>query len=643
MTYKATFFAKLVLVSLLLGIAANGAAQASGTSPNAPTLTSIDGVALTPSSIAQMHTHEFTGLPLTDDGWTDLVALFNAPGLYEDSRIIYVSSSDGDDSTGAVYTRNDAALGLNPFHPVGAVKSFATSEAAYGHLRDGYPDLILFKRGDTFLGGLGAWYGGDWEIRKGGRSKTERMIFGAYGSAGARPVFDQFNPSDPTAAGQPTSRTLLRVTRPRSYLVFADLAFTDSSKDEQSAHFRAVTGSRTAIMWQQPAEHVLFEGIHSKFKQWELQSIHDGYYIDHFVIRRNVIERNYSMGGGHNQGIFLTRATNVLVEENVFDHNGWHESWETLGFGNPTIFNHNIYSSDAVVEGNPPVNPVYRNNIFARASSNGMQLRNGGDLVNNLFVDNAIAGFIANDGGVMSWNVVLGGRDIDSNNPRGFGLGFLNAKGPAIGEFNVVSNKNTDKAGGGNAFEFVFKPGNNPFSAGDKLDITFRNNVVYSWRGDVLSARHGDNEFLGSVVVRDNYFVAKGDSRMIHIGDRISLDYYEWDFRFWDFANNRYQLGTRGNAWQNLGVNIGFQEWIALSGENDSQLLEDMVFPDPGRDLEDYLMSIAEPGTREDFLKSAAKMSRWNYDRRFTAPAVNAYVREGYGLPSDPEYVRENR
>src|SRR6185295_2311577 len=97
---------------------------------------------------------------------------------------------------------------------------------------------------------------------------------------------------------------------------------------------------------------------------------------------------------------------------NVFDHNGWLDG---VSGGDPTSFNHNVYlradNTDVVVVGN----------VFAHASSHGLQARAGGRIENNLFLDNPIGmsfglvnGSPATAGGVsgrVSGNVFAGGGD----------------------------------------------------------------------------------------------------------------------------------------------------------------------------------------------------------------------------------------
>src|SRR5690606_6289182 len=70
------------------------------------------------------------GVTIGGDGWAEL-----APTV--DSRSVYVSSSGGDD-------RND---GLSPESPKRTIR------AGYGLLRDGPPDWLLLRSGDTWGAG----------------------------------------------------------------------------------------------------------------------------------------------------------------------------------------------------------------------------------------------------------------------------------------------------------------------------------------------------------------------------------------------------------------------------------------------------------------------------------------------------------
>src|SRR5512141_1829133 len=101
-----------------------------------------------------------------------------------DSRLIYVSAS-GNDATAKSYTPASTEVGSDPYDPVGAILPYATIDAALAQARAGYPDYILLKRGDT-------WTPTAMIHMKAGRSASERMVLGYYGSASARPVVKNY-------------------------------------------------------------------------------------------------------------------------------------------------------------------------------------------------------------------------------------------------------------------------------------------------------------------------------------------------------------------------------------------------------------------------------------------------------------------
>lgn len=68
----------------------------------------------------------FNLLPQDANGWSVLT-----PSA--DSRLIYVSSSDGDDATAAVYLPGNSEVGSDPFDPTINIKPYATIETRPWH------------------------------------------------------------------------------------------------------------------------------------------------------------------------------------------------------------------------------------------------------------------------------------------------------------------------------------------------------------------------------------------------------------------------------------------------------------------------------------------------------------------------------
>lgn len=110
------------------------------------------------------------------------------------------------------------------------------------------------------------------------------------------------------------------------------------------------------------------------------------------------------------QGIFVSGSQDVLIENTLFDHNGWEEgyNWDLTGDHQPpSYYSHNVYMSHT----NTGV--TFRDNIAMRGASFGAQIRSGGFLEDNLFLDNNYGFGVANgnhdgSGAIGNFSLMLG-------------------------------------------------------------------------------------------------------------------------------------------------------------------------------------------------------------------------------------------
>lgn len=262
-----------------------------------------------------------TSGPLTT-GWTDLVPA-------SDSRIIYVSSSSGSNSNS----------GLSEAAPV------ATITKGLSLMRDGYPDWIRLKAGDTFTEAFG-------RIRKSGRSSSEPMVYTSYGT-GARPVLK-------TNGGY---YAFGKMDDAENFIAITNLDFYANKRDPANAEFD-VTSQASGFYWLGAGGDVLIENCKFRYLQLVIQE-HGGARPSGFKLRRNMIYGSYNVSGvAHAQGLYAV-ADNILLEENIWDHNGWHA---TVSGAYPTMFNHNNYISESN-------NITVKNNLYLRPSSMGIKYR----------------------------------------------------------------------------------------------------------------------------------------------------------------------------------------------------------------------------------------------------------------------------
>src|SRR5439155_17699985 len=120
-----------------------------------------------------------------------------------------------------------------------------------------------------------------------------------------------------------------------------------------------------------PCTRVLIEdcAIERFFTNLRFQGNHVG-----LKLRRSVIADAYATTTAHAEGIYVEGVNDCLIEECVFDHNGWLAG---VAGAAPDIYRHNIY-----IQGNN-TNVAIRGNIIARGGSHGLQARSGGEVRNN--------------------------------------------------------------------------------------------------------------------------------------------------------------------------------------------------------------------------------------------------------------------
>ncbi len=513
----------------------------------------------------------------TGDGWTTFTAS-------SDTRMVYVSSSAGND-------QND---GLTPTTPK---RSLAAGEAL---MRNSFPDWLLLARGDVWHESLGHW-------KLSGRSQAEPMLVSTYGASAERPLL-QTGASDGIwtngSGGSPAT--------------IDDLALV-------GLHFHAdgYTGGGDCIgaRMLQPSSHFLIEDC--EFEGYGDNLVFQGYGGRHsdFRLRRSVIVDAYAIHaiGGHSQGLYAYAVDGLLIEENVFDHNGWNE--HVAGAG-ADVFSHDLYID------NDNTSVVVRGNIIANASSHGMQLRPGGSAVNNLFVRDSIAlsvggGNNPEAGGVTAdvrGNVIVDGKDIDATHPRGWALWFANILSGHVA-FNVVANNTL-----GTQPNLITIDGAYVGDTGPTLgvhDLSIVSNVFYDWGGSLLAA--GNSTQLSRIDVANN-----DEQNAIWPTSLLECPVGSGTSAFKSSSNRFFcQLVPLG-AWTEIDfVPHPIDYWFSLVGDATS-VAQQVTYPDPTRSPASYNALQGGTFSLDAFLSEARKQSFANWRPAYTAAQVNRYIRRGF-------------
>ncbi len=513
-------------------------------------------------------------------GWTSFTA---SP----DTLKVHVSSSSGNDS--------------NPGTELFPKKTLA---AAYASMRDGFPDWMLLKRGDTWTNeSLGLW-------DKSGRSASEPMLIGTYGP-------------------DTTARPLIKTGVKRAIEWFAANSPSLEHLAIVGLHFRPHLYSGTAnyssgIFLYGKVTNILFEDCMVEGFATNVVVQDDGPSRPNTIrFRRCAIVDSFVVGENpHAEGMYLEGIDGLLLEECVIDHNGWRED---VPGAVQTVFRHNVYiQSDCS-------NTVFRRNFCTQGAATGVQARSGGVVEDNILVRNPVnivfgGGDDPLPGGVsgaVRGNVVLQATAL-AGESRGWGLEIMNvnATGVVVEDNLFAHDQNT-----GNQRGINLKPTGYGAGVGVKK-ATIRDNVIYKWNSGIIIDAPAAGLSLTAVTVQNNVIQEPSASS-------------EWLIDFGPssiapsvaaFSGNKYHSGRPANAWFAIaGAAKSYQQWVAASSEPGS-IASVVTMPAPTRDLATYHASIGGAATLQAFMTEVRKQRKGAWKPEYTVEAALAYVRAGYGV-----------
>ena len=520
------------------------------------------------------------------------------------SRLVYVSSSGGSDSNS----------GLSPAAPV------ATIAKAETLLRNGMPDEILFKRGDVFHD----YFGYNWQLS--GEDAADPMVIGAYGT-GPRPLID---------SGANTWAINVGGSTPVSYLDVLGIAFEPLLRDPTSTSYVASAASTTAdgttgFRWYSPGGDVLIQDCSFKYymynldiETWPFSPVTSP---TGFTISRDVVSDSYALNG-HSEGLYASNINDLTITQCVFDHDGWNAS---ISGAQQQGYNHDIYVSFDVTD------VTVQDCVLAEASFAGIMARSGGNIDDNLFVNDVVAVSFGNANGADSTtggvtgslvgNAVVGdaalgttawgeGFEIGNTTP---GAGLLVADNTFTGD--------TQHAQPAIYLTMATATLNPTVCVGDN-DVTIEDNVFNGWQNSVMV----DGRFvpggtglyaLTDLKILDNDFLNASASLV-----RSDSAYFPAQEVY---AGNRYyDPGLSASSWVALlGVNIGISAWLA-GYDTTGSVLSALPYADPTRTVATYDSAQDAVGTVADFLTQAQLISSTNYQTQYMAQSAVNYVRAGF-------------
>ncbi|HUU70620.1 MAG TPA: LamG-like jellyroll fold domain-containing protein, partial [Planctomycetota bacterium] len=513
-----------------------------------------------------------------------------------DSRVVYVSRSAGSDSYDGYTPEWNGSSGPK-----------ASVAAGIAMMRDGMPDWLLLRRGDT-------WYEGINLGIAGGRSTSEPMLLSAYGTAPQRPLLK--------TGTRPGFNAGKRV----SNLAIVGLDFYAQTRDPDSPEYSGTAGE-TGIRIICVGGNVVIEDCVVRFYSDGMvtQAYPEPNRLSNITIRGCIVVDSYATNK-HAQGLYANAVDGLVIDRCLFDHNGWSEK---APGGGETIFNHNIYLSGD----NSGV--VVKDSIIARASSHGLQARSGGDILRNLFLRNSIHlsfGFVNGSSikpggvsGTVSDNVFLEDKSI-AGSVRGWAMEVSNTRpGAAVSIRNNIIAHSLQQGYPAIILSFGNAVSNQQQAVGIN-DLTIENNIVYDWKQSlrlVSGLVPGGSGFnaLRNLTVRGNAFQHLGTSIIDHqCGYNAGQEHW---------SGNRYYSSMAPGSWFWLaGAQTAWDAWrsqIDTTGSNAK-----VTYAQPDRSMAGYSASLGNAKTLEAFLHEARKQSRANWRDQYGAAAAISYIKAGF-------------
>jgi hypothetical protein len=499
-------------------------------------------------------------------------------------RKIYVDNTAG--------VGSDSNSGLDPDHPV------ATLAKAKSLMRDGHPDWMLLKRGDTWNEPIGVW-------TKSGSSQQNPMIISYYGVAD-----DPFNPGFPVTYDLSSFPDGTPNLDPRplvnsgvsdginfqgtvSHVAVVGIQFKPLGPNNpyNGKNSTGVTGIRAQLTGSDfLVEDCLFQGFKDDVVIGNPDTPVDG-----FIIRRSEILDAYNKAGAHAQGLYASGSTNHLtIEENVFDHNGWKDDTDK------TVFNHNMYINTGAQ------NVLVRANVSTRASLRGVLLRAGGTVQDNFLDQNAVAVQVGNTASVVTGNVILQGVDLPSL-ASGVGIDVAFSVPSVDVENNIIAHDQS-------AYTYNLSGIN---LNGGTNNATVKGNTVYDWRRTLINGVTGGNSF-----VQNNSFEDfDGYHPLIKVTNGGNTTY----------GNNNYYSAVPSTAFQEGSARESYGTWLSHNSSDGSSTNQNLLpYTDPNRDMGTYNGSLGGTATFTAWVTAQRAQSRETWNSAYTAAAENAYIAAGF-------------
>lgn len=311
-------------------------------------------------------------------------------------------------STNRVYVSSSYAGGSNDgsyAHP------YTTISAGYAAMRDGYPDWLMLKKGDTFNGIDGAALG--LTLTKSGLSSDDLQLITCYDDE------DPLEANPATSTPRPIFKTENTTTNYGVYIGNKDfigvvgIEFYCAKRDPDSPEFGgsgSAASSMSCFSHYGATTATLLEDCKATFftESITIQGIAAGpEYCSGVELRHLVMTHGYIYQDDRGSGLGMFYAQDPIIENCMFDHNGWNDDPSYPNTWGEMIFMHNYYIAAGW--------GTRINNCIIARDSGGSKFEGGGEVTNTLFLRNDLCTNVAQSNYVdstFSGNVVLEATDM---------------------------------------------------------------------------------------------------------------------------------------------------------------------------------------------------------------------------------------
>jgi hypothetical protein len=476
---------------------------------------------------------------------------------------------------------------------------------------------LLLKKGDTWQESI------NWPTT--GKSASEPVLASSYGS-GARPVIDSQGQEGLHVVGP----------SPESNIAIVGLDFYASKRDPSSGTFSTTSAANTlsGMNWTTNGSNILIEDCRIRFYATDITLAAYGGSYSNISLRRNIITDAYSLNS-HSQGAYVEATTNLLLEDNLLDHNGWNE---TL-----------IASTSVTIATGTPGVVTWPNNLIPTNGGTVVPATSGGGLTAGTLyyvVNQSASTFqLATTSGGSAISITAGVATPQNfqwadaaGNIFNRNVYLLANNSQVTARGNISTNSAAEGAqfrSGGTITNNLFVQNSDGFDLGHLQGdptitaATATMNVILN-SGDITTVPSGQGPRSQGIVV------VSASSSGIQINNNIVAHAA-------GSITNRSGLSLDSTVSGISVTNNIVCDWanpIADSGSGNTTSpnvtqasnCNGLGYPNPNRSVGSYDTTLGGPGTLADYLTRARGLSKDNWNIGLLANAVNTYIRAGFGL-----------